>query len=85
SLIKLAVAGAALALVLFAADPLVAGLLSSWSRFANESELALLAVLGGLVYGGAVLALFGRRWLALLQGNTPSAPTTPIDELEGHV
>ncbi|HYA07099.1 MAG TPA: murein biosynthesis integral membrane protein MurJ [Xanthobacteraceae bacterium] len=85
SLIKLAVAGAALALVLLAADPLVAGLLSSWSRFGNESELALLAVLGGLVYGGAVLALFGRRWLALLQGNTPSAPTTAIDELEGHV
>ena len=42
-------------------------LLSSWSRFRNESELLLLALLGGVVYGGLVVALFGRRWLSLMR------------------
>ena len=69
SLIKLAASGAALALVLLIADPVVTRLLSSWSRFRAESELALLALLGGLVYGGLVLVLFGRRWLSLLRRN----------------
>ena len=67
SLVKLAAAGAALTLALLIADPLVTRLLSSWSRFRNESELALLALLGGLVYGGLVLVLFGRRWVSLMK------------------
>jgi putative peptidoglycan lipid II flippase len=78
SLIKLAVAGAALALALLLADPLVMRLLSSWSRFRNESELALLALLGGVVYGGLVLALFGRRWALLMKRSARTAETAPI-------
>ncbi len=74
SLTKLAVAGAALAVVLLAADPIVTRLLSSWSRFRNESELALLALIGGLIYGGLVLVLFGRRWVSLLRRNADVAP-----------
>jgi len=66
SLIKLAIAGVALALVLLVADPIVTALLSSWSRFRAESELLVLALIGGVVYGGLVLVLFGRRWLALM-------------------
>ncbi len=73
SLLKLAAAGVALALVLLIADPLVTGLLSSWSRFRDESELALLALLGGLVYGGLVLVLFGRRWVALMKRRAAAA------------
>ena len=83
SLIKLAAAGAALALVLLVADPVVTGLLSSWSRFRNESELALLALLGGLVYGGLVLVLFGRRWLSLVRRSAQTAPAATLDEFEG--
>ncbi len=45
------------------AAPLVTSLLSSWSKFRNETELLVLAVLGGAFYGGLVVVLFGRRWL----------------------
>jgi putative peptidoglycan lipid II flippase len=82
SLLKLAVAGVALALVLIIADPLVTALLSSWSRFRHESELALLAVLGGVVYGGLVIVLFGRRWLALMRRDAEVAPASPLDETQ---
>ncbi len=78
SLLKLAAAGAALALVLLIAGPLVTRLLSSWSRFRNESELALLALLGGLVYGGLVLVLFGRRWVSLMKRSAETAESAPI-------
>ncbi len=83
SLIKLAAAGVALALVLLIADPFVTRLLSSWSTLRNELELALLALLGGLVYGGLVLVLFGRRWLSLIRRNAQTAPGATLDEFEG--
>ncbi len=88
SLAKLAAAGAALALALLLADPFVTRLLSSWSRFRNESELALLALLGGLVYGGLVLVLFGRRWVLLMKRSARTAEAAaissaaPIEETE---
>jgi len=78
SLVKLAAAGAALALVLLLADPLVTRLLSSWSRFRSESELALLALLGGVVYGGLVVVLFGRRWVSLMRRSAETAESAPI-------
>ena len=74
SLIRLAAAGIVLALVLLVAAPFVTSLLSSWSRFRNESELLALALLGGVVYGALVLALFGRRGLALLRRSAPAGP-----------
>jgi putative peptidoglycan lipid II flippase len=83
SLVKLAAAGTALALVLVAAAPIVTVLLSSWSRFRNESELLLLALIGGLVYGGLSLALFGRRWLSLMRRSAQTTPAATLDELEG--
>jgi putative peptidoglycan lipid II flippase len=83
SLIKLAAATLALALVLAIAAPLVTELLSSWSRLRDESELALLMLLGGFVYGGLVIALFGRRWLSLMRGGAQSAPAATLDQLEG--
>jgi putative peptidoglycan lipid II flippase len=78
SVIKLAAAAVVLGAVLLTAAPFVTALLSSWSRFRNESELALLMLIGGLVYGGLVIALFGRRWLSLM-----SAPALDRDEREG--
>jgi putative peptidoglycan lipid II flippase len=70
SLLKLAVAGALLTAVLLIAEPFVTVLLSSWSRFRNESELLLLMLIGGGVYGTAVVFSFGRRWLALAKHST---------------
>jgi putative peptidoglycan lipid II flippase len=83
SLVKLAAAGIALAIVLLIADPVVTALLSSWSRFGNESELLLLVLIGGLVYGGLALVLFGRRWLSLMRRSAQTAPAATLDELEG--
>jgi putative peptidoglycan lipid II flippase len=77
SLAKLAAAGLAMALLLVVALPLVTGLLSSLARFRNESELLVLALLGGVFYGVLVLILFGRRWLALLGRSAKTGPGEP--------
>jgi putative peptidoglycan lipid II flippase len=74
SLGRLAVAGVAMAVLLAIAVPLVTKLLSSVSRFRNESELLVLTLLGGTVYGVLVLALFGRRWVALLRRGSKTEP-----------
>lgn len=73
SIVKLIGASLVFALVLFIAAPAVTSLLSSWSRFRNESELLILALVGGAFYGILVLALFGRRWLALARKRTAAA------------
>jgi hypothetical protein len=39
--------------------------------------LALLAIIGMLVYGGAVIALFGREWLAAFPAQAPTGPIAP--------
>jgi putative peptidoglycan lipid II flippase len=65
---KLAVAGAALALALFAGEHAVAVLLSGWSWLRDETALLLLAIIGAVVYGGAVLALFRRQLRTMLAG-----------------
>ncbi len=83
SLAKLAAAGIVLALVLFFAAPLVAQVLSSVTRFRTELELLIVALLGGAVYGALVLALFGRRWLALMRKRAQSAPAAPIGAFGG--
>jgi hypothetical protein len=56
-----------MAVLLLVSGPLVAHATSSLPRFRNESELVILAVLGGLVYGGLVVALFGRRLLSFIR------------------
>ncbi len=83
SLIKLAAAGVAFAVFLLIASPVVTSLLSSMSRFRAESELLVLAALGGAFYGGLVVALFGRRWLSLMRAQAQTAPSAPLDAFEG--
>jgi putative peptidoglycan lipid II flippase len=78
TLTKLAAATIALALVLALAAPVVTAMLSSWSRFRDESTLAVLVGIGAVVYGGLVVALLGRRWLSLLRGTTPLHPTPSL-------
>jgi putative peptidoglycan lipid II flippase len=67
SLGKLAIAGCVLAAVLWLAAPLTA---AAFARTALHDEVTLivLAVLGGLAYGGTAIALFGRsRMRSLLR------------------
>src|SRR5712691_1268034 len=61
---KLALAGPALALVLWLAQRPVADLFPTGPQLRDEMALATLALVGAAVYGGLVLALFGRRWFA---------------------
>jgi putative peptidoglycan lipid II flippase len=63
SMIKLAAAGVALAAALWLCEAPVARLFSDWNRLRDVAALALLAAIGGVVYGGIVLTLFGPRWL----------------------
>jgi putative peptidoglycan lipid II flippase len=83
SLVKLAAAGVAFAIFLLIATPIVTSLLSSWPRFRDVSELLVLALLGGVVYGALIVALFGRRWLALMRKRAQTAPAAPLDAFEG--
>lgn len=83
SVIKLAAAGAVLALVLFFADPLIVSLTSSLSRFRNVADLIVLVLLGGAVYGGLVLALFGRQWLTAMRTRTQPVPAASLEALNG--
>src|SRR5229473_2739299 len=64
---RLAAAGVALAAALSLAQGPVARLFASWTSWRDESTLAVLALIGGAVYGAVVFALFGRQWLAALR------------------
>jgi putative peptidoglycan lipid II flippase len=61
SALKLLAAGAALGIVLRFAHGPVASLFAG--RYADVLTLGTLAALGAAVYGGIILALFGREWL----------------------
>ncbi len=63
SAVKLAAAGLALAVAVWLCEAPVAHLFEGWHRLRDVAILAALAIIGGAVYGGVVLALFGRRWL----------------------
>ncbi len=65
---KLALAGVALALAIFAGEHVVAGLLPSSSALHAETTLALIGLIGAAVYSAVVLALFGKQWLAAFRG-----------------
>jgi putative peptidoglycan lipid II flippase len=64
STVKLAAAGLALAVTLWLCEAPVAHLFADWQRLHDVVILALLVAIGGAVYGGVVLILFGRGWLA---------------------
>src|SRR5277367_4389140 len=83
SLVRLAIAGVAFAVLLLIAAPLVGSVFSSWSKFRSEVELIVLAIVGGAFYGALALALFGHRWLSLLRKRAQKAPAAPIEAFEG--
>jgi putative peptidoglycan lipid II flippase len=65
---KLALAGLALAVALYAGAHAVTRLLAGLPVFRAELTLVALVVLGALVYGGALALLFGRSWLTAFGG-----------------
>ncbi len=69
SALKLALAGLALAALLWFAAAPVARLFAS-APLHDILTLAVLAASGGTLYAGIVLAIFGRRWLAAFRGRT---------------
>jgi putative peptidoglycan lipid II flippase len=82
SIVKLVAAGVVMALVLLFVYPHAASPLSTLSRFRNVTELIVLALIGGAVYGGLVLALFGRQWLRAISARGKPAPTVPLETFE---
>jgi putative peptidoglycan lipid II flippase len=70
SAIKLAAAGLALASVLWLCSGPVTHLFDEWQRLRDVAALALLAAIGGTVYGLIVLVLFGRSWLAAFRARS---------------
>jgi putative peptidoglycan lipid II flippase len=70
SAVRLAAAGLALALVLWLCSAPVTRLVTGWRGIGDIAALTLLAAIGGLVYGGMLLALFGRRWFATFRSRS---------------
>jgi putative peptidoglycan lipid II flippase len=66
SVAKLVGAGLFMAVILWLAHRPIAHAVSTWPSLRDETALAALAMIGGLVYGGTVFALFGRRWYSAL-------------------
>ncbi len=64
---RLAGAGIAMALALWIAFAPVTRLSATLPHLRDETALAIMAVIGGGVYVGLVLALFGRQLLAMLK------------------
>jgi len=62
SIVRLAGAGVILALVLWLAKAPAGHALASW-HWREESTLAVLFIIGALVYGATIAVLFGSRWL----------------------
>lgn len=70
SLVKLALSGIVLAAALWFASKWLTGALAGMTSFKDESALGILIVIGAVVYGVSIMALFGRRWLASLIRST---------------
>jgi putative peptidoglycan lipid II flippase len=63
AVLKIAAAGIALGCALWLGQILAAHLPHDGVALRDEASLALLMAIGAVVYGGMVLALFGRQWL----------------------
>jgi putative peptidoglycan lipid II flippase len=80
SAFKLALAGAGLALALLTCQHPLASLFAALP-LRDEATLLALGVVGIVVYGGIVLALFGRPWLAVFRGRMRAATPPPQAEV----
>jgi putative peptidoglycan lipid II flippase len=73
---KLAVAGVALTVALWLALGPLTRMFADWPSWREESTLALLVLIGGVVYFAIIFALFGPQWLAALRAR--KRPPTPL-------
>lgn len=64
---KIAIAGVALAAALLLCERPIRALFAGWPSLRDETTLLVLAVIGAIIYGIAVLALFGREWRAMMK------------------
>jgi putative peptidoglycan lipid II flippase len=78
AMVKLAVAGVVLAAALWLAQAPVARFIADWPSWRDESALALLALIGGVVYFAIILALFGPQWLAALRARKRPSAALPM-------
>lgn len=72
AVLKIAAGGIALGCALWLGQILAAHLVHDGVALRDEARLALLMAIGAVVYGGVVLALFGRQWLEAFR--RPAAP-----------
>lgn len=63
---KFLIAGAVLAAALWFTARFASGQFAHWTTMRDEAALGLLMIVGALVYAGAILLLFGLRWLRSL-------------------
>jgi putative peptidoglycan lipid II flippase len=71
---KLVLAALILAAATAAARTPVLGFYREWRTLGLEAGAATLALLGAVVYGGSILALFGPQWIGLRRKRQPSSP-----------
>ena len=67
SIIRLVAAGVVLAVVLWLCNGPVLRWLADWPGPRDLAALAIISAVGAAVYGGIVLTLFGRDWVALIR------------------
>jgi len=77
AMVRLTAAAIALVAVLLLARGPVAELFAGWTSWRDESTLAVLAMMGGVVYAAAIFALFGKEWLAALRARKHPLPMRP--------
>jgi putative peptidoglycan lipid II flippase len=70
SILRLAVAGAIVTVVLWLSVAPVTRLLAQWQGPRDLAALAILGLIAAVVYGGVILALFGRDWIALFRAKS---------------
>jgi putative peptidoglycan lipid II flippase len=67
SILRLAIAGAVLAVVLWLCHPYVTRWLADWQGPRDLAALAIIGGVGAAVYGGTVMAFFGGDWIAAIR------------------
>ena len=72
SMLRLAIAGLVLAGVLWLSVAPVSLWLAGWHGVGDLAALAVLGMIGAVVYAGSILALFGRDWVVLFRARSPS-------------